>query len=33
MSAEIYNENEILLCLKNTYTSPDKNIRTQSEEK
>jgi len=25
--------NEILLCLKNTYSSPDKNIRLQSEQK
>ena len=25
--------NEILVCLKNTYTSPDKNIRLQSEQK
>lgn len=25
--------NEILVCLKNTYTSPDKNVRLQSEQK
>ena len=28
-----YNINEILICLKNTYSSPDKNIRLESEKK
>ena len=28
-----YNINEILICLKNTYSSPDKNIRLESENK
>ena len=28
-----FNINEILICLKNTYTSSDKNIRVQSEQK
>ena len=28
-----YNINDILVCLKNTYSSPDKNIRLESEKK
>ena len=33
MSTILYDSNEILTCLRNTYLSQDKNIRTKSEQK